>query len=69
MARPIEPNPASEAAPASRWAGFQPPKLPEADKLKVAVETARKLTPTQVLQVSINAGIHNADGTLTAKYR
>jgi hypothetical protein len=58
---------AAEAA--SRWAGFQPPALPEADKLKQAVESARKMTPSQVLQVSISAGIHNADGTLTQKYR
>lgn len=55
--------------PAERWAAFQPPRLAEASKLKLAVEAARKLTPRQVLQVSINAGIHNADGTLTPKYR
>ena len=60
---------AADPAPASRWAGFQPPPLPEADKLRSAVEAARRLTPRQVLQVSINAGIHNADGTLTSKYR
>ena len=60
---------AAKAAPASRWAGFQPPPLPEADKLRSAVEAARKLTPREVMKVSINAGIHNADGTLTSKYR
>ena len=57
-----------EGAPASRWAGFRPPELPEADKLRAAVEAARKLTPREVLQISVNAGIHNADGTLTRKY-
>lgn len=60
---------AADRAPASRWAEFQPPPLPEADKLRSAVEAARKLTPREVLQVSINAGIHNANGTLTSKYR
>jgi hypothetical protein len=60
---------AAEAAPAARWAGFQPPPLPEAARLKQAVETARKLTPREVLRVSISAGIHNTDGTLTRKYR
>jgi hypothetical protein len=55
--------------PASRWTNFQPPALPEAAKLKRAVESARRLTPREVLQVSISAGIHNADGTLTQKYR
>ena len=55
--------------PASRWAAFQPPQLPEAAKLQAAIRSARKLTPRQVLQVSISAGIHNEDGTLTAKYR
>jgi hypothetical protein len=59
----------AHAAPASRWSEFQPPPLPEADKLRSAVEAARKLTPREVLQVSIKAGIHNADGTLTEKYR
>ncbi|HYQ41001.1 MAG TPA: hypothetical protein VER11_03515 [Polyangiaceae bacterium] len=59
----------AEAEPASRWADFKPPQLAEADKLRAAVEAARKLTPREVLQVSIDAGIHNADGTLTSKYR
>lgn len=54
---------------ASRLATFQPPKLPEAKKLQAAIKSARKLTPRQVLRVSIEAGIHNADGTLTAKYK
>jgi hypothetical protein len=57
------------AKPAARWATFEPPKLPEANKLKAAVERARKMTPKQVLQVSVSAGIHNADGSLTEKYR
>lgn len=60
---------AAELVPTSRWAGFQPPPLPEADKLRSAVEAARKLTPREVMQVSIKAGIHNPDGTLTSKYR
>jgi hypothetical protein len=59
--------PKSEAA--SRWSGFKPPALPEADKLKRAVEVARQMTPHEVLQISIIAGIHNADGTLTKNYR
>jgi hypothetical protein len=63
-------NTKSKAAePASRWAGFHPPQLAEADKLKAAVEAARQLSPRQVLQVSIDAGIHNPDGTLSNKYR
>lgn len=53
----------------ARWAGYQPPSLPEAEKLRDAVEVARKLTPQQVIEISIAAGIHNADGTLTSKYR
>ena len=57
-----------EGTPASRWISFQPPELPEADKLRAAVEAARKLTPREVLQISVDAGIHNADGTLTRKY-
>jgi len=57
------------SAAASRWVGFQPPPLPEANKLRSAVEAARKLTPHEVLQVSIDAGIHHENGTLTNKYR
>ena len=73
MGRPIEtPTPPLEGAAAdaaSRWADFQPPRLPEAEKLREAVKAARKLTPRAVLKISIAAGIHNTDGTLTSKYR
>lgn len=34
-----------------------------------AVNAAQQLTPQQVLDISINAGIHNPDGTLTEKYQ
>ncbi len=39
------------------------------EKLKRAVEEARKLTPKEVLAISIRAGIHNEDGSLTEMYR
>lgn len=62
-------NTPSKAVRDSYWADFRPPPLPEAEKLRAAVEAARKLTPREVLKISIAAGIHNADGTLTSKYR
>ncbi len=40
----------------------------ERSRLRAAVTAARELTPQQVLQISIDAGIHNADGSLTEKY-
>ena len=64
-----DPTKSTAAEAASRWVDFQPPKLPEAEKLREAVKAARKLTPREVLKVSIAAGIHNTDGTLTPKYR
>lgn len=60
---------ASEAAAIAAWKGFEPPALPEADKVRAAVERARSMTPKEVLAVSVRAGIHNPDGTLTEKYR
>ncbi len=33
------------------------------------VEAALKLTPEQIFQTSVKAGIHHADGTLTPQYR
>jgi hypothetical protein len=54
---------------ATFWATFKPPPLREAAALKAAVDAARRLSPAEVLRISIDAGIHNPDGTLTEKYR
>ncbi len=54
--------------PAKRWKGFAPPPRPEAERLRRASEAAMALTPEQVLEASVKAGIHNPDGTLTRKY-
>jgi len=51
------------------WVGYDPPALPEADRLKQVVAAARQLSPREVLRISIEAGIHNEDGTLTKRYR
>ena len=55
--------------PAERWAAFQPPRLPEADRIEAAIERLSHMTPEQVFQTSVHAGVHQADGTLSEAYR
>ncbi|MEO8903848.1 MAG: hypothetical protein ABI488_16165 [Polyangiaceae bacterium] len=55
--------------PAERWAAFQPPRLPEADRLDAAIARLSHMTPEQLFQTSVHAGVHQADGTLTEDYR
>lgn len=66
MATPSKP---AEPGAVSAWRDFEPPALPEADKLRAAIARARSLTPKEVLAISVRAGIHNEDGSLTEKYR
>ena len=55
--------------PAERWAAFQPPRLPEADRLDAAIARLSRMTPEQVFQTSVHAGVHRADGALADEYR
>jgi hypothetical protein len=44
-------------------------RVVEVDRLTTLVRDAAKLTPAEVLAISVRAGIHNPDGTLTDRYR
>ena len=59
----------NRTAAARRWANFKPPGLPEAEKHADALRKLARMTPDQVFTKSVEAGIHNADGTLTDHYR
>jgi len=52
------------STPAERWAGYRPPPLPGSAAIRSAIEKARQLTPAEVLEISVAAGIHNRDGSL-----
>jgi hypothetical protein len=43
--------------------------LPHAAELQRAVERVKSMTPGEVFQASVDAGIHNPDGTLTDEYK
>lgn len=66
MARPIDPNSSSAA---KRWQGYQPPELPNAEAYRRALARVRSMTPQQVFESSVRAGIHNSDGTLSDEYK
>ena len=55
--------------PTERWAAFQPPRLPEADRIEAAIARLSHMTPEQVFQTSVHAGVHQPDGTLAEEYR
>ncbi len=55
--------------PREIWSTYSPPELPEAAKLRAAIERLKKMSPDEVFETSVRAGIHNPDGTLTPQYR
>lgn len=69
MNNPTKPGSLTPEEAASRWVTFQPPQLPEADRLAAAVQHLLRMTPEQVFQSSVHAGVHNSDGTLNEHYR
>jgi hypothetical protein len=53
---------------AKKWSKFAPPPIPQADAHAAALRAVRKMTPEQVLESSVRAGIHRPDGSLTKRY-
>ena len=51
------------------WSKWVPPPHPTAESHKVAMKRLRNMTPEELLQTSVDAGVHNPDGTLTDKYK
>ncbi len=54
--------------PAERWAAFQPPPLAQQPSIDAAIAKLNAMTPKEVFESSVRAGIHNPDGTLDAHY-
>lgn len=48
----------SGLTPAQRWAGYQPPRLPEADRIDAALESLAQMTPEQVIEAGARTGEH-----------
>lgn len=53
---------------AKKWSKFEPPPIPQADAHAAALRAVKKMTPAQVLESSVRAGIHRRDGSLTKRY-
>lgn len=53
----------------SRWVGAELRRTEEQARFERALSRLRSMTPEQVFQASVDAGVHNADGTLTEHYR
>lgn len=58
-----------DQAPAPDWASFQPPELPEKQKLDEVVRKLKLATPQQIVEMSVATGVHSAIGhALTEQY-
>jgi hypothetical protein len=68
MAHTLEPGRKPTPA-AARWAGAELQQTPEQRRFEKALASVRSMTPQQVFQASVDAGVHNVDGTLTEHYR
>lgn len=53
----------------NRWVGAELRPTEEQARFERALSRLRNMTPEQVFQASVDAGVHNADGTLTEHYR
>lgn len=47
---------------------FKPPELPEEALLRAAHERLKRMSREEFLEITVAAGIHNPDGTLTERY-
>lgn len=52
-----------------KWIGAELRPTEEQARFERALTRLRSMTPDQVFQQSVKAGIHNPDGTLTKHYR
>lgn len=51
------------------WKTFEPPPSPHQPAFDAALLKLKSMTPQEVFQSSVDAGVHNPDGTLTEHYR
>jgi len=51
------------------WVGAELRQTEEQARFERALSRLRSMTAEQVFQTSVDAGVHNADGTLTEHYR
>ena len=72
FARGRENTPQAARIMADTWLGFYGWLLlsdpPPHDNRQALIDLVKQMTSQEVLDLSIKAGIHNPDGTLTAKY-
>jgi hypothetical protein len=58
----------SAPAPGTTRKKFRPPELPEAAKLREAREKLKRMSREELLEITVEVGIHNPDGTLKERH-